>query len=182
MMNANWRLSGPERPGFQRHNLRAIPLAMVGLGCLLLLVTMSFLAAPRQMPSDVVRSEHSHMAQEHDDALSGDRPVTTVRPISCEKLAEVPGKTVRTVLVDFPPGAHTPRHRHPGSVTAFVVSGVLRSQLNGGAIQIFTVRQSWFKPFGAIHDFAENASLTEPAQLLAVFITDADCGPLTIFE
>ncbi|MEI9431006.1 hypothetical protein [Mesorhizobium sp. Cs1299R1N3] len=32
----------------------------------------------------------------------------------------------------------------------------------------------------AIHLFAENASTTEPAELLATFIANDDCGPLTI--
>jgi hypothetical protein len=27
-----------------------------------------------------------------------------------------------------------------------------------------------------------NASATEPAELLAIFVADDDCGPLTIFD
>lgn len=85
-----------------------------------------------------------------------------------------------TALVDFPPNAYTPRHRHPGSVMAFVLNGTLRSQLEGGPVDIFTTGQNWFEPAGAIHLFAENASATQPAQLLAVFVADDECGPLTI--
>ena len=108
------------------------------------------------------------------------RPKTVVTPISCQKLPNVPGKSLTLALVDFPPGAYTPRHRHPGSVTAFVIKGKLRSQLEGGVAETFVAGQSWFEPPGAIHLFAENASTTEPAQILATFVADDDCGPLTI--
>ncbi|WP_368904781.1 cupin domain-containing protein [Taklimakanibacter lacteus] len=110
------------------------------------------------------------------------RPATIVRPVSCEKLPNVPGKSITTVVVEFPPNAFSPRHRHPGSVTAFVLKGAVRSQLNGGPAETFTVGQSWFEPPGTIHMFAENASATEPASLLATFVADDDCGPLTIFD
>jgi quercetin dioxygenase-like cupin family protein len=110
------------------------------------------------------------------------RPATTVNPLFCEKLPNVPGHSITTALVEFPPNAYTPRHRHPGSVTAFVLSGTLRSQLEGGPVGTFAKGQTWFEPPGAVHLFAENASATEPAQLLAIFVAEDDCGPLTIFD
>lgn len=108
------------------------------------------------------------------------RPTTTVRVLSCENLPNVGGKSITTVLVDFPPNAYTLRHRHPGPVTAFVLNGTLRSQLEGSSAGTFTKGQTWFEPPGAVHLFAENASGTEPAELLAIFVADDGCGPLTI--
>lgn len=108
------------------------------------------------------------------------RPATVVKPVSCTKLPDVPGKSITTAIVEFPPHAFSPRHRHPGSVTAIVLTGTLNSQLSGEPIHSYSAGQTWFEPPGAIHLFAENASATEPAQLLAIFITDHDCGPLTI--
>jgi quercetin dioxygenase-like cupin family protein len=67
-------------------------------------------------------------------------------------------------------------------VAAFVIKGTLRSQLEGEPAETYTVGQSWFEPPGAIHLFAENASKTEPAQILATFVADDDCGPLTISD
>ncbi len=110
------------------------------------------------------------------------RPAASVRPVSCQKLPNVPGKSITTVIVDYPPLGYSPRHRHPGSVTAFVLKGTVRSQLNEGPAETFTVGQSWFEPPGTIHMFAENASATEPASLLAIFVADDDCGPLTIYD
>ena len=123
---------------------------------------------------------HVHMENTSADGAAGARPKTVVTPISCEKLPNVPGKSITTVIVEFPPNGFTPRHRHPGSVSAFVLKGTLRSQLEGGPAGTYTQGQTWFEPPGTVHLFAENASTTEPAELLATFVADDDCGTLTI--
>jgi quercetin dioxygenase-like cupin family protein len=119
-------------------------------------------------------------AQPSATALAG-RPATASRPIACEKLPQVPGKTITTVLVHFPPNGFSPRHRHGGSVMVYVLKGTVRSQLNDGPVETFTPGQSFFEPPGAIHSFAENASTTEPAEILATFVAD-DCAVLTTYE
>jgi quercetin dioxygenase-like cupin family protein len=108
------------------------------------------------------------------------RPLPRVTPILCQKLPNVLGKSITLALVDFPPGAYSSRHRHPGSVTNFVLKGAIRSQLAGGLVETLTAGGILFEPPGTIHLFAENASATEPAELLAIFVADDDCGPLTI--
>lgn len=136
-------------------------------------------------PSAVVTPAGHHgmaMTDDKDASVPAQRPATIVRPVSCERLPNVPGKSITTVVVEFPPGAYSPRHRHPGSVTAFVLKGKVRSQLGGGPAETFSVGESWFEPPGTIHLFAENASMTDDASLLATFVADDDCGPLTIFE
>jgi quercetin dioxygenase-like cupin family protein len=110
----------------------------------------------------------------------GTRPATKPKLVSCEKLPHVPGKSLTSVLVHFPPDGYSPRHHHAGSVTAYVLKGTIRSQLDGGPIGTFTVGQSFFEPPGTIHTFAENASKTEPAELLATFVAD-DCAQLTTY-
>lgn len=110
------------------------------------------------------------------------RPQTTVKPLSCERLPHLPGKAITTALVYFPPGAYTPAHRHPGSVTAVVLKGLIRSQLQGTPAKNYAATQTWFEPPGALHLFAENPSLTEDAELLATFVADENCGPLTVPE
>ena len=78
--------------------------------------------------------------------------------------------------------ASRPAHRHPGSVTAYVLKGTVRSQLGGGPAITYTKGETWFEPPGTLHQFAENPSATEPAALLATFIAEDDCGPLTVYE
>ena len=134
----------------------------------------AFLAARTDMP-------HHAPAATPDEAAAA-RPASQVRVIDCQRLPNVPGKSITTALVDMPPGAFTPAHRHPGSVSAIVVLGTVRSQLNGGPILTYGVSQAWFEPPGTLHSFAENPSSTAPARILATFVADENCGPLTIFE
>lgn len=108
------------------------------------------------------------------------RPATEVKPLSCEQLADVPGKSITTASITFPPSAYTPAHRHPGSVTAFVVFGAIHSQMAGEPPRVYTAGSTWFEPAGVLHLFAENPSASEPAQLLATFVADDGCASLVI--
>jgi len=109
-------------------------------------------------------------------------PATSVRVLSCEPLPDAPGKNLTTMVVDFPPLARSAPHRHPGSVTAFVISGHLRSQLQGGPVVDYSAGQSWFEAPRILHMLAENPDPARAASLLAVFVTDENCGPLVIPE
>jgi quercetin dioxygenase-like cupin family protein len=95
-----------------------------------------------------------------------------VEPISSHALPNVPGKRVTIVRVFYGPGGFTRAHRHAGSVTAYVTKGEIRSQLAGGPVEVFKVGQSFFEPPGAVHLVSANASNTEPAELIAVFVAD----------
>jgi quercetin dioxygenase-like cupin family protein len=103
---------------------------------------------------------------------SAERPRTSTTIISSRALADVPGKRITTMLVDFPPGAYSPKHHHEASLYVHVLSGTIRSQLEGEPAGIFKTGEGFHEPYGAIHLFAENVSLTEPAQVLAVFVHD----------
>lgn len=116
------------------------------------------------------------------DGAADKRPATILNVLSCTPLPHVEGKSVTTALVTFPPDSHTPAHRHPGSVTAFVLKGSIRSQMEGEAPRVYPQGSTWFEAPRALHVFAENTSATEPAELLAVFVADTDCGPLVIPE
>jgi quercetin dioxygenase-like cupin family protein len=109
-------------------------------------------------------------------------PGAVSKPLSCEKLADVPGKSLATVVVDFAPGSRSAPHHHPGSVMAYVLKGTVRSQVDSGPVTNYTAGQTWFEHPGALHAVAENPSKTEPAQLLAIFILDDCAAPLVIPE
>jgi quercetin dioxygenase-like cupin family protein len=104
----------------------------------------------------------------------------TVEPIASHALPNVPGKRVTIVRVSYGPGGFSRAHRHAGSVTAYITKGEIRSQLAGGPVEIFKVGQSFFEPPGATHLVSANASNTEPAELIAVFVAD-DGAQLTTF-
>jgi quercetin dioxygenase-like cupin family protein len=157
----------------------------------LALVAAAFLAAAalvgtlepdgRDAPArEHAADQHGAMHMAASTGAEASRPRNTVKQISCEKLPHVPGKSLTTVLVEYPPGSFTPKHRHGGSVTAYVLKGTVRSQLNAGPLETFRPGETWFEPPGTIHTFIENASPTEPAELLAIFVAD-DCAVLTTF-
>ena len=106
----------------------------------------------------------------------------TVEPITSHALPNVPGKRVTIVRVFYGPGGFTRAHRHAGSVTAYVTKGEIRSQLGGGPVEIFKVGQSFFEPPGATHLISANASNTEPAELIAVFVADEGAELTTFIE
>ena len=106
----------------------------------------------------------------------------TVEPVSSHALPNVPGKRVTVVRVAYGPGGFTRAHRHAGSVTAYVTKGEIRSQLGGGPVEIFKAGQSFFEPPGATHLVSANASNTEPAELIAVFVADEGAQLTTFIE
>lgn len=107
-------------------------------------------------------------------------PLDKVEPIGSYALPNVPGKRVTIVRVSYGPGGFSRPHRHSGSVTAYITKGEIRSQLGGGPVETFGVGQSFFEPPGSTHLVSANASMTEPAELIAVFVAD-EGAQLTTF-
>ena len=105
------------------------------------------------------------------DASSGSS-LNKVEVVSSHALPDMPGKKVTVVRVTYGPGGFTPPHRHAGTVTAYITKGQIRSQLKGGPLEIFDVGQSFFEPPGAIHLVSANASNSDWAELIAIFVAD----------
>ena len=105
-----------------------------------------------------------------------------VELITSHALPNVPGKRVTIVRVSYGPGGFTRPHRHAGTVTAYVTKGEIRSQLGGGPVETFGVGQSFFEPPGSTHVVSANASATEPAELIAVFVADEGAQLTTFLE
>jgi quercetin dioxygenase-like cupin family protein len=72
----------------------------------------------------------------------------------------VPGKTLSVVVVDYRPGGFSAPHRHPASgfVFAYVLSGAVRSQVEGEPLRFYRAGQSWTEPPNAHHIVSANAS------------------------
>ena len=109
-------------------------------------------------------------------------PLDKVEVIASHALPNVPGKRVTIVRVSYGPGGFTRAHRHAGTVTAYVTKGEIRSQLAGGPVETFNAGQSFFEPPGSTHLVSANASNTEPAELIAVFVADEGAQLTTLIE
>jgi quercetin dioxygenase-like cupin family protein len=105
------------------------------------------------------------------DAPSASSKVTVVFD---HVLPNVPGKSMRGVLVEYPPGGTSAAHTHPRSafIYATVLEGAIRSQVNDGPVTVYTAGQSFAELPGDHHSVSQNASTTQPARLLAVFVLD----------
>ena len=104
-----------------------------------------------------------------------------VTPALQQPIPNLPGKSLVAVVVDYPPGAASSAHMHAKSafIYAYVVSGSIESQVNDGPKQVLRSGESFYEPPGARHTVSRNASKTQPAKLLAVFVVDTGDNPLT---
>jgi len=96
-------------------------------------------------------------------------------------LPNVPGKSIKGVLVEYGPGGSSPAHTHPKSafIYATVLEGAIRSSVNDGPVVTYRTGQSFSEMPGDRHSVSENASKTEPAKLLAVLVVDTGEKELT---
>ena len=97
------------------------------------------------------------------------------------ELPNVPGKSLKGVLVEYGPGGFSPGHTHPKSafIYATVLEGAIRSKVNNGPETIYKAGQNFSEMPGDRHGVSANASTTEPAKLLAVFVVDTNEKELT---
>ena len=97
------------------------------------------------------------------------------------ELPNVPGKSMKGVLVEYAPGGFSEGHTHPQSafIYATVLEGAIRSQVNDGPVTIYKAGESFSEMPGDRHGVSENASKTKPARLLAVFVVDTVQRELT---
>ena len=97
------------------------------------------------------------------------------------ELPSVPGKSIKGVLVEYGPGGYSPGHTHAKSafIYATVLEGAIRSQVNDGPVTVYEAGQSFSELPGDRHDVSANASATDPAKLLAVFVVDTNETELT---
>lgn len=79
-------------------------------------------------------------------------------------------RNVQAVVIELPPGAGAPTHRHDVAVLAYVIEGVVENQFDGGPVQAHKLGDSWWEAPGTVHNVARNASKTERARLLVVYI------------
>ncbi|MNF62336.1 Cupin domain protein [compost metagenome] len=110
-------------------------------------------------------------------AASAGEPVPgKVTVVFDQPLPNVPGKSMKVVLVEYEPGGASPAHTHPKSafIYATVLEGAVRSSVNGSPEKVYKVGEHFIEEPGSFHAVSANASDTEPSRLMAVFVLDSD--------
>lgn len=97
------------------------------------------------------------------------------------ELPNIPGKSIKGVLVEYGPGGASAGHTHPASafIYATVLEGAIRSQVNDGPVKVYRAGESFSEMPGDRHGVSANANKTRPAKLLAVFVVDTSQKQLT---
>jgi quercetin dioxygenase-like cupin family protein len=95
---------------------------------------------------------------------------STRRDVIKQALPGEPSRDLILVEVTYPPATESPPHLHANGVMAFVVSGTIASKVGDAPEQMFHTGDAWWEPPGAIHRVSRNASSSEPAKLLAIYI------------
>jgi quercetin dioxygenase-like cupin family protein len=116
-------------------------------------------------------------ASAHDETGGGAK----VSVVFDHPLPNVPGKSMKGVLVEYEPGQSSPAHTHPNSafIYATVLEGAIRSQVNDGPVVTYNAGENFSEMPGDRYGVSANASDTQPMKLLAVFVVDTDETELT---
>jgi quercetin dioxygenase-like cupin family protein len=147
---------------------------------------MNSVKSRRRFNRDVLLSALAAFAASPGPAAFGQTPASggasMRREIIKQSLPGEPDKELTLVEVTYPAGAGSPPHLHANGVMAFVVSGAIVSQVGDASEQTFHAGQAWWEPPGAIHRVSRNASATEPATLLAIYIAPKGAGPAALMK
>lgn len=116
------------------------------------------------------------MAQQ--PAASSQAPQAAFKSLTSKDLPEFPGKEALILLVDYPPGAVDPIHRHNAHAFVYVLEGSIIMQVKGGKEVTLTPGQTFYEGPDDVHVVGRNASSTKPAKFVVFFIKNKDAPVL----
>jgi quercetin dioxygenase-like cupin family protein len=116
------------------------------------------------------------------DNLPADKSKVTL--VFDHALPNVPGKSMKGVLVEYEPGDSSPPHTHTKSafIYATVLEGEIRSKVNEGPEKVYRAGENFAELPGDHHAVSANNSKTLPARLLAVFVVDTSEKNLVTYD
>lgn len=107
---------------------------------------------------------------------------TKVTSLMSRDLSDIPGKEGDMLIVEYAPGAVDPIHRHNANAFVYVLEGSVVMQVKGGEQVTLQPGQTFYEGPNDIHVVGRNASKTEPAKFLVVFIKNKGAPILTPVE
>lgn len=109
-------------------------------------------------------------------ASAADKPAGKVTVVFDRPIPNIPGKSMKGVVVEYGPGAASPALTHPKTafIYATVLEGSFRIKIKDKPEKIYNVGENFVEEPGSVHEVSANASDTQPARLLAVFVLDSD--------
>ena len=93
-----------------------------------------------------------------------------VVPVMQKDLADVPGREMLMLTVEYPPGAVEHIHRHDAYAFVFVLEGSIVEGVRGGKEVTLTPGQTFYEGPDDVHTVGRNASTTKPAKFIVVLV------------
>jgi quercetin dioxygenase-like cupin family protein len=87
-----------------------------------------------------------------------------------KELADIPGKEMLMITVDYPPGAVDPVHRHDAHAFIYVLQGSIVMQVRGGKEVTLMPGQTFYEGPNDVHTVGRNASTTETAKFIVILL------------
>src|SRR3984957_19076167 len=112
-------------------------------------------------------------------ALAQTAPQPIVAPVMQKDLADMPGREMLMLSVEYPPGAVEHIHRHDAYAFVYVLEGTIVEGVRGGKEVTLTSGQTFYEGPNDVHTIGRNASQTEPAKFV-VFLVKNKNAPVLI--
>ena len=97
-------------------------------------------------------------------------PQPVVVPIMQKDLADMPGKEMLMITVEYPPGAVEHIHRHDAYAFVYVLEGTIVEGVRGDKEVTLTPGQTFYEGPDDVHTVGRNASTTKPAKFVVVLL------------
>ena len=105
-----------------------------------------------------------------------------VQQILSQPLADLPGREVRVLLIERPPGGGSPPHRHPGHHTfGYVIEGNYEFAIDGQPPRLLKTGDTFYEPPTAIHSTSRNPSSDQRTKIVVFMVADQK-NPSTVAE
>jgi quercetin dioxygenase-like cupin family protein len=109
-------------------------------------------------------------------------PDPLVTALFSKELANVPGKEVLMITVDYAPGAFDPVHRHDAHGFIYVLEGSIVMGVKGGKEVTLKPGQTFYEGPDDLHTVGRNASKTKPAKFLVFLLKDKGKDPVILVK
>src|SRR5262245_43355809 len=103
-------------------------------------------------------------------ALVAQEPKIT--PLMSKDLTGCPGKEATMITVEYPPGGSDVIHRHNANAFVYVLEGKVVMQVRGGQPMTLGPGQTFYEGPEDVHVVGKNASSTESAKFLVLFVKE----------
>ena len=105
-------------------------------------------------------------------AADAAKPDTVITPLLEAPLSAFAAPTASMITVEYAPGAGTPPHTHPADTFVYVLEGAIEMQVAGGELKVLHKGDTYHEKPTDQHIVSRNASKTDSAKFLVVFVKD----------